>query len=149
MVVSYGVLANNNEKGGGRENNYLPRYFQLAVYLMSLVSVSYLFWALKKLYVVLKYECARKLDVNNKAITLHLVCFSLYLVTSLFSITTNVLGEDWISSVSAKTALFILSFTLSSISQLIIIYIFFQISRTVRKVQKSHDENQYIDTLEI
>ena len=149
MVVSYGVLANNNEKGGGRENNYLPRYFQLTVYLMSLVSVSYLFWALKKLYVVLKYECARKLDVNNTAITLHLVCFSLYLVTSLFSITTNVLGEDWISSVSAKTALFILSFTLSSISQLIIIYIFFQISRTVRKVQKSHDENQYIDTLEI
>lgn len=116
---------------------------------MSLVSVSYLFWALRKLYVVLKYECARKLDVNNTAITVHLVCFTLYLVTSLFSITTNVFGQDWIGSVQAKTALFILSFTLSSISQLIIIYIFFQISRTVRKVQKNYDENQYIDTEQI
>jgi len=116
LVITYGVLANNNEQGGGKENNYVPRYFLSAIYLMSFISIFYLCWALRKLYVVMKIECANKLEVNNTAIVVHLVCFSLYMITSLFSTTTNVFKKNWISSIKAKTALFIVSSAFSSIS---------------------------------
>lgn len=83
---------------------------------MSLISVVFLFRAIMKIYKVIKSKCAHKLDVNNGAITVHLVCFSLYLITNMFSITSTIFGVDWISSYKAKTSLFIICFVLSSCS---------------------------------
>lgn len=90
LVITYGVLATDNGQTDVKENNYLPRYFLAAIFLMSFFSISYLSWALRKLYIVMTIQSINKLEVNNTAILVHFISFSLYTITSLFSITTSV-----------------------------------------------------------
>ena len=108
---------------------------------MTLISVGFLLSALRRLYVVMKNECANKLAVNNSAILVHLICFSFYAMTSLLSITTSVFGVTWINSYKGRTSIFISAYTFSQISQLVILYIFYQISVTVMKLQLREKEN--------
>ncbi len=134
LVVTYGILANNNQGVDSKQDNYIPRYFLASIYLMTLVSVGFLLSALRRLYVVMKNECANKLSVNNDAILVHLVCFSFYALTILVSICTSAFGVTWINSYKGRTSIFISAFVFSQISQLVIIYIFYQISVTVKKL---------------
>lgn len=139
LIITYSILANNQQ---GIDSDHVPRYFLAAVYLMNFLSVGFLFSALKRLYVVMKNECANKLSVNNTAILIHLICFFFYASTSLLSICTSVFGVDWVKTYDGKTSIFICAYTFSQISQLVIIYIFYQISLTVKKLNLKENNIQ-------
>ena len=109
---------------------------------MTLVSVGLLFSALRRLYIVMKNECTNKLSVNNTAILIHLVCFSFYTITSLLSICTSAFGTTWINSYKGRTSIFISAYCFSQISQLVILYIFYQISVTVINLKLKDKESQ-------
>ena len=116
LILTYGILANNNQGADSKSDNKVPRYFLAAVYLMTLVSVGFLLSALKRLYLVMKNECTNKLSVNNTAILIHLVCFSFYASTSLLSICTSAFGVTWINSYRGRTSIFICAYAFSQIS---------------------------------
>ena len=147
MVVTYGILANNNQGDDSKEDNHIPRYFLAAVYLMTLVSVGFMLSALRRLYIVMKNDCANKLSVDNTAILIHLVCFTFYAATSLLSICTSAFGVTWINSYKGRTSIFISAYSFSQISQLVILYIFYQISKTVihLKLKEKECEDDYED----
>jgi len=72
----------------------------------------------------------------------HLLCFSLYTLTSLLSICTTLFGVDWIKSFKGRTAIFLAAYILGQLSQLIILYIFYQISLTVIQLDKDIEDDQ-------